>query len=298
MKKILKSNVFIVIVTILCAGLILAQTISYPEFEKINSFEIDSYDNSVFSASMNVGIQNSNWFSIKGEEIEFRLNYKNHLIATGSSREAVQFKRKSLSNLAVQLEFYPDSLRNELKEILLSDSLRIDMEITGKFTILGIRSQRVVSTWIKTDELINTLIAHTFGGDGLRLKSVQFVNGGIQKSSYKVVFDLKNTLRSPVVLNKMNYSIYADKSKENRLAISDFKLNKNINPNASETIEGNIEIANLTSALTGFSKVLNGKLDYYLDGYALITLKGRSINIPIKEHFSIEPFTQENIIFN
>lgn len=297
MKKILKSNAFIAIVTILCVGFILAQTISYPEFKKINSFEIDAYDNGVFSASMNVGIQNSNWFSINGEEIEFKLNYKNHLIALGSSRESVQLKRKSLSQLSVQLDFYPDSLRKELKNILLSDSLQIDMEITGKFTILGIRFHRVVSTWIQTDELIRTLIAHAFGGDGLSMKSVQFVNSGIQKSAYKVVFDFKNKLRLPVVLKKMKYAFYADDSKENRLAICDFELNKKIVPTGSQAIEGNVEIDNLTSALTGFSKVLNGKLDYFLDGYALITLKGRALKIPIKEHFSVEPFTGEIIIF-
>ena len=62
MKKIIKSKIFIAFITVFCIGFIIAQTVSYPEFKKINSFEIHSFDNGVFKASVNVGIYNSNWF--------------------------------------------------------------------------------------------------------------------------------------------------------------------------------------------------------------------------------------------
>lgn len=293
MKKILKSNVFIAFVTVLCVGFIFAQTISYPEFKKINSFEIHSFDNGVFKASVNVGIYNSNWFSIKGKEIEFKMMYKDRLIAVGTSNESVNFKRKSLSGLPVELDFYPDSLQNDLKEILLMDSILIDIELTGKFTFLGIRSHKVLPTWLKTDDLVNTLVAQSMEGDGLKMKSVKLINAGIQKSTFKVAFDFKNTLNLPLELKTMHYAIYADKTKQNRVAVWDFTVNKVIESTYTEPIEGNVEVDNLTSALAGFSKVIKGKLDYFLDGYALIALKGREIKIPIKQHFLVEPLTQK-----
>jgi LEA14-like dessication related protein len=293
MKKIIKSKIFIVFITIFCVGFILAQTISYPEFKKINSFEIHSFDDGVFKASVNVGIYNSNWFSINGKEIEFKMLYKNRLIAVGSSNESITFQRKALSGLPVELNFYPDSMQNELKEILLVDSILIDIELTGKFTFLGIRTHKVLPTWLKTDDLVNSLVAQSMEGDGLKMKSVKLITAGIQKSTFKVAFDFKNTLSLPLELKTMQYTIYADKSQQNRVADWDFDINKEIASNTSETIQGDVDVDNLTSALSGFTKVLKGKLDYYLDGYALIALKGREIKIPIKQHFLLEPLTQK-----
>jgi LEA14-like dessication related protein len=293
MKKIIKSKIFIVFITIFCVGFILAQTISYPEFKKINSFEIHSFDDGVFKASVNVGIYNSNWFSINGKEIEFKMLYKNRLIAVGSSNESITFQRKALSGLPVELNFYPDSMQNELKEILLVDSILIDIELTGKFTFLGIRTHKVLPTWLKTDDLVNSLVAQSMEGDGLKMKSVKLITAGIQKSTFKVAFDFKNTLSLPLELKTMQYTIYADKSQQNPVADWDFEINKEIASNASEPIQGDVDVDNLTSALSGFTKVLKGKLDYYLDGYALVALKGREIKIPIKQHFLLEPLTQK-----
>ena len=91
----------------------------------------------------------------------------------------------------------------------------------------------------------------------------------------------------------MHYTIYADQSNQNRVADWDFEINKEIASNAIEPIMGDVQVDNLTSALAGFTKVLKGKLDYYLNGYALIALKGREIKIPIKQHFLVDPLTQK-----
>jgi hypothetical protein len=293
MKKIIKSKLFIVIITIFCVGFILAQTISYPAFKKINSFEIQSFDDGVFNASVNLGIYNSNWFSISGKEIEFKMMYKNRLIAVGSSAESITFQRKTLSGLPVELNFYPDSMQHELKEILLVDSILIDIELTGKFTFLGIRSHKILPTWLKTDDLINSLVAQSMQGDGIKMKSVKLISAAIQKSTFNVDFDFKNTLSLPLELKTMQFIIYADKSYQNRIADWDFKINKEIASNAIEPIQGNVDVDNLKSALAGFTKVLKGNLDYYLVGHALIALKGREIQIPIKQHFLMEPLTQK-----
>lgn len=293
MKRIVKSKIFIVFITVFCVGFILAQTISYPEFKKINSFEIHSFDNGIFKATVNVGIYNSNWFSINGKDIEFKMFYKERLIAIGAARESVSFQRKALSGLPVEMNFYPDSLKNDLRDILTVDSMLITIDLTGKFTFLGIRSHKVIPTWLKTDDLVNTLVAQSMEGDGLKMKSVKLVKAGIQESTFNVAFDFKNTLTLPLELKTMHYVICGDEAKQNRVAEWDFDINKEIETNAIEPIKGEVVVDNLSSALTGFTKVLKGKLDYYLDGYALIAIKGREIKIPIKQHFLVEPLTQK-----
>lgn len=293
LKKIIRSKVFIVFITVFSVGFILSQTISYPEFKKINSFDIHSFENGVFKASVNVGIYNSNWFSINGKEIQFKMFYKNRLIAIGSSNESVTFQRKSLSGLPVEMDFYPDSMKNDLRDILLMDSILVNIDLTGKFTFLGIRSNKIIPTMLKTDNLVTTLVTQSLEGDGLKTKSVKLVKASIKESTFNVAFDFKNSLNLPLELKNMHYEIFADKAKQNSVAQWDFEINKEIAFNATEQIQGDVVVDNLSSALAGLSKVLKGKLDYYLDGYALIALKGREIKIPVKQHFLVEPLTQK-----
>jgi hypothetical protein len=91
----------------------------------------------------------------------------------------------------------------------------------------------------------------------------------------------------------MSYQIYDDNSKQNQVADWQFEINKEIAYNVSEPIQGEVVVDNVSSALIGFTKVLNGKLDYFLDGYALIAIKGRDIKIPIKQKFRVEPFSRK-----
>jgi LEA14-like dessication related protein len=292
-KKIIKSKVFIVSIALTFVGLVIAQTISYPEFKNINSFEINSFENGVFKASLNAGIYNPNWFSISGKDIKFKMFYENHLIADGKSAESVRFQRKVVSDFPVELNFYPDSMKNDLRNILLVDSILIHIDLSGKFTLFGIRSNRVIDTWLKTDDLVNTLVVQSMDGEGLKMKSVKLINAGIKESIFNVAFDFKNTLNLPLELKNMHYVIYADAAKQSRVAEWDFDINKEIAYNETEPIQGEVVVDNLSSALTGFSKLLKGKLDYYLDGYALISLEGREIKIPIKQHFLLELLTQK-----
>ena len=292
-KKIIKSKLFIVFITVFCVGFIIAQTISYPEFKKINSFDINSFENGVFKASVNVGIYNSNWFSINGKEIEFKMVYKDHIIAVGTSNESVTFHRKSLSDFPVEMDFYPDSMKNDLRDILLSDSILINIDLLGKFTFFGIRSHTVIPTWLKTKEFVNTLVTQSMDEEGLKMNSVKLVKASLKETTFNVAFEFKNTLNLPLELKNMNYQIYDDVSKQKQVADWRFEINKEIAYNVSEPIQGEVVVDNVSSALIGFTKVLNGKLDYFLDGYALVAIKGREIKIPIKQKFRVEPFSRK-----
>jgi LEA14-like dessication related protein len=291
--KILKSKIFIVFGTVFCVGLLLAQTIRIPEFKQVNSFELQSFENDVIQASANIGIQNQNWFSINGKKIEFYMFYNERVIAKGTSFESVKFNRKSISNFPIELKFYPDSLKNELKEILYRDSIETKIILSGKFTFWGIHIQKELKIWLKTEELVNTLVVKSMEGEGLKLKSVQLNKLELKQSSFDISFDFKNTINIPLELKHMNYSVYAEKLKQINVAEWESKINKVIAPNQTESIIGNVVINNISSALTGLTKVLKGKLDYFLDGYALIALKGREIKIPIKQHFLLEPLSQK-----
>jgi LEA14-like dessication related protein len=292
-KNILNSKIFLVFATLFCVVFLIAQTVSYPDIKTINSFKIHSFDDDIFKVSMNLEIHNNNWFTIRGKQISFKIAYNNRIIAKGSSIEDIKFYRKTRTDLPIQIDFYPDSMQSDLRDILLKDSIQINIDLDAKFSIFKMSSHKNIKTWIKTDDLVNTLIAQSMKGDGLKLKSVELVKTDIQETVLNVCFDFKNTLNLPLELKTMRYSIYADDAHQNKVADWNVKLNKVIQPNKFETINSEVIVDNITSALTGFTKILNGKSDYFIGGYAFIAIKGREIKIPIKQHFLVDFLAQK-----
>ena len=69
-----------------------------------------------------------------GRAIEFKMRYNKSIIAIGTSSESIDFHRKSNLDLPVELNFFPDSLKNDLKEIFYKDSILIEIDFSGKFT--------------------------------------------------------------------------------------------------------------------------------------------------------------------
>ncbi len=293
MKKILKSKIFIVLITVFGVGLIIAQTVEYPVFKKINSFEVRSFEGGVFKASINIGIYNPNWFSIRGKEISFNMSYKNHVIAVGQSAEKVFFKRKADVAMPVELNFYPDSMSNDLKTILLKDSIQIEIELSGKFTLFGFNTSKKLNTWLKTEDILNVLVSKSMGGDGLKLNEVNFISADVQTTKLSIEFEIKNSLSLAFEIKKMQFGLFSDREQKNKVAQWNFNVNKVLQVNQSETISGEVEIDNLATALSGITKVLNGKFDYFLDGFALISLKGREIQVPIRQHLLVDPLAQK-----
>ena len=218
------------------------------------------------------------------------------MISVGKSNESHSFQRKSFTDLPVEIDFYPDSMKNDLRDILLKDSIVVIIDLTGKFTFLGIRTHKVMPTLLKTDNLVNSLVTQSLGGDGFKTRSIKLVKGSIKETTFNVAFDFKNSLNLPLELKNMQYEIFADEAKQIRVANLNFDINKHLAQNSTELIQSDVVVDNLSSAISGIKKVFKGKLDYYLEGYALISLEGREIKIPVKQHFLVDPLTQKNTI--
>jgi predicted metalloendopeptidase len=165
--------------------------------------------------------------------------------------------------------------------------------LTGAFTIFGINTSKTIDTWLKTDDLLNTLISQSMEGDGLKLNKVNFISADVQTSRFGIVFQITNTLSLPFELKNMQFDLFAEKEQKNKLAKWKFNINKVLEVNQKEEVTGEVDVNNLATALSGITKVLKGKFDYYLDGFAVIALKGHEIQVPIRQHLLVDPIARK-----
>lgn len=294
--KWIKSKWFLVCATVFIVGLLMAQTISIPKFSGISKFEIIDFTNGKMKANAVLKIQNDNWFSYNGKGLQFNMYYKDHLIAKGKSDESFRFEKKSENLFPVNADFYADSLFHELKNILFQDSIQLKVEVSGKFTFLKINSSTTLDTWIDTKDLVDALITNSMGDDGLKLDKVKLKEITIPTTFFDISFRYQNKLPFEILLKEIRCGIYSDKLLKTKVSNCDFQVEKLLKKNQSELIEGAANVNNITSTLSGLSKVLNGSLDYYINGHALVSIDGREIKIPLRQHFKVNLLTQEIVI--
>ena len=125
MSKKNSMRFLLVLLTLGTVGFILAQTIRYPEFKGINQFTLNSVENGVCSADVDFNVYNDNWFSFKGKEIHSEIYYKEKLVAIGFNEDEFKLPKKEQSVISMNVDFFLDSLRDDLKEILMKDSLHL-----------------------------------------------------------------------------------------------------------------------------------------------------------------------------
>ncbi len=289
----IKSKWFLVCATIFIVGFIMAQTISIPRFSGVSNFEIVDFSKGKMKSNIILKIQNENWFSLNGEHLQFKMYYKNHMIADGHGIESFRLEKKSESLIPVIADFYADSLLNDFKTILYQDSIKLNVEVQGDFSFFKINTSTKIETWLKTKDILDAIIKNSMGSDGLNVESIKLKEITLTTTFFDVSFNYKNNLPFDIILKEISGSIYGDKELKNRVSNWVFPAEKLLIYNQSTIIEGTADVNNLISALSGFSKVLSGSMDYFLNGDALVSIDGREIKIPLKQHFKVNLQTKE-----
>jgi len=296
MKRMLKSKYLLVFLTVLLFGFILAQTVNYPEYNRVLDFQIREVKDGVLYGTSKFELTNDNWFSYSGKDLKCDIYYKDKKIAFGENPEPFRLKRKSSSPITLDVQFYMDSLKDELKTFLLKDSVELEIEVKGRFSFLRIPMTKRLKTKISASGMANGIISSLMKDGGFEMTKVNLKELNPQFSLFNVGFKFKNQLPVEVLLEKITFSIYAEKAENQRLADWTFNVNEKLQQGESKEILGDAKVDNFKSALSGIVKVLNGELLYFVSGNAAVQIDGRSLLIPIKQAFELDLRTREIII--
>jgi LEA14-like dessication related protein len=295
MMKLLKSKYFIAGLTIFLVGFIVAQTVRLPKFNSVENFTIHSFSGGVMMSDAVFKVENPNWFSYNGKDLKCLVFFQGKQIATGERPDKFNLRRKTISDLSMRMTFYADSLENKLRDILMQDSISLDITISGKF-FLGIRKSEEMHVTIPTKELVNSLVGDLMGDDGIGLERIRLKEVGLEQSTFDVAFNFSNKLPFDLLLQRMTIQVYHDKSHSLKLATWNFDVAKQIRSGQSELISGESVVKNKESVVTGIIKVVTGELDYYLSGHASLSVDGREIRIPVEQHIRVFPLSKKVIV--
>lgn len=292
-----KSKLILIILSLSFVGLLLSQSIIYPEFKQVKSFHLNSISNGVLNTSIMISVENRNWFSYKSNDINAEIFYNKKLIAIGGS-DTLSIKRKSNQNITLNTDLFLDSLHNDLYDILDSDSIELDIKITGKFSFLKIKKTVNLKTNISSDDLVQVLINDFMEKNGVEIKELKFNSTNMKTTSFDMTLLFKNKFPFDIKLNKLNLVVFSGKNKQIKLADWQSSIEKLIRINSFEEINGIIQLNNLNATLSGILKIMTGEYDYHCEGFSEVDLKGYKIKVPFKFNFLFNPISKEITIVN
>lgn len=290
-NTILKIIIMTLIVVLL--SFIGFSSLEKPTLSEIKSLKINSYQSGAFTGDAEIGIENKNWYQITCKKLSFKLNYQGHTFAIGSLINPTILKKKSVSIMPIEFTFYLDSLKGDLKEFLMQDSIKVTNKIDGKFSVLGISINETQEIWIKPNDIINQTLRTNFEKNETRKNDINIKAITPQKTTVEIKLNLPNEFPVDINLKKLTVGFYADKECKTKVADWTNEENKIIPKNSVANIIGLVEFDNMQSGLTGIAKVLSGELDYYFKGYTLIELDSREIMIPLFQHFLVNPLNRK-----
>ncbi len=289
-----KKSLYIIIVIIL---MIISAYFGFHAFEKpvfsgIHDLEFVSMDSGVYCGKASIQIANKERISISGKDIEFKMYYKNHLVAQGEANESINLAEKSISTFPVNFRLFIDSITDDMNELMKTDSIKIEVHMTGKFTFFNIRVNEKQELWLSTKKIIDASVKKAISKATLTLKMVKILEFTPSTTHLALTFNFVNTLPVSFTIDTMAFDVYADANSSQVLGTCLLPLQLQIQVNATERIESKVYIDNLNMGLISLDKLLRGSLNYYVSGMADVSIFDRKFKIPIKQHFAINPMTQ------
>lgn len=295
--KLLQSKYLLVALTIFFVGYIVSQTVRLPKFNDVEGFTIESFSNGILNADVRFKIENPNWFSYNGKELTCSLYHKGRLIANGSRKNKFSMRRKSINDLEMKMTFYADSLKDELLDFLMKDSITFEINVSGKF-FMGLRSKANLNVTIPSEDLVNKLVSDLMGEDGIDLERIQLKDVNLEQSIFDVGFRFKNKLPFTVLVQDMKMGVFDSQSKSVKLAEWNFNVAKQVDKEQQVIITGESFVKNKESIITGIIKVMSGELNYYLSGFVTVSVDGRQLRIPMERHVRVDPISRKVIIID
>lgn len=296
-----KSIIIYIALLIISLSLTACGPIKDPTFERVDTFRINAFEKGILTGDAHVVLRNDNLFSFSGDSLKMHIYFNKHYVGFGNCSKTIDFNSKSSIKVPLQITMYVDSLQDELKTILYKDSINIKVQVSGKFTKLGIASTKELSTWIKLEFIKNSLISKSISESGFSVKKMSIIKFDLNQTILGINAVLTNTLPFNIKFNKMTFDIFSDDAFSKKIGYWNKDIGLEIIKGDSAVLNGEITLDTKQSAITGFTKIFTGgttAVDYFMKGDLNVSVDNRNVVLPVVIHFTIDIISKKVIILN
>jgi len=275
------KNLLLVFFAILFAG-----CSQEPYFEKINSFELHSTNDSSIVFVANFNVFNPNNFDIMLNEFEYSVIYDTCIIAIGFSNEnnILSSNTSNPINTTINLEF--EKLIPYIEEISNSDSIVLLVEFNANVTKFRKNISRTFTIVVNSADIVKNFISDDYFSQTYSIKSAQLKNVSMQTSTFEVLIEFTNPLPIDYQVKNITFDIFDDETKANLVGNSAKEFDLKIKKDSSLTIPIEITLNNINMAFSMFGKIMSGNFSYFIEGEVELFISNNELKLPLKQTVS------------
>lgn len=269
------------------------QAITVPVIKRIDSLKLESIDNAQANLMMTLTIENSNSFSISGNDLSFKILYQEMSIGSGFCPMEFELKSNTEVQLDANMIIYIDSIPENLRMALFEmDSILLTVQLNyqGK---LGLKHQKETEVKIPMMMIQDAVIQSYLPTSGIKLDELTLTSSSTTQSVFSGNCTFLNTLPANITVLQSDINIYSDLNKSTK--VGKLIMNDTISIVSGQTnnIPCKIDVDNFKAMSIGLGKMMNGSLDFYAIGPVHFEMMGNDYKIPLAIHFSYNPVTSK-----
>jgi hypothetical protein len=242
---------------------------------------------------MTLTIENSNSFSIAGNDLSFKIFYKEVSIGSGLCPMEFELTSKSVSSVEANMTLYIDSIPENLRmELFEMDSitLNVHMSYKGKF---GLKHQKESEVKLSLMMIQDAVIQSYLPTSGIKLDDLTLTSSSSSQSVFSGNCKFLNTLPADITVLQSDINIYSDLNKSTKVGKLIMKDTISVISGQANNIPCRIDVDNFKAMSVGLGKMMNGSLDFYAIGPVHFKMIGNDYKIPLAIHFSYNPLTSK-----
>jgi len=282
MKKI-EINFIITILTIL----LLNSCAKSPEFVGIKDLKIVSQTDTSIVSTLFINVKNSNNFDIQTNSLDYVAFINNVQVGQGRSLEEFTMKKNEITGFENQIEFNIFKIISVYDFILLKDSFPLDMELSANFSKISIPVSKKFTVYLKPKEIIGKLFNADLFKKSFTISKFELKSINLKTTDLTIKAKFENNFPIDFSLQKINLEIYTDDKLTNKVGSSNLKNAVVLTQNKSQDIDIDAQIDNSLASSNLMSKLMSGKLKFYLKGELELTIKDQKYNIPYANWVSL-----------
>lgn len=257
-----------------------------PYFEKINSFEFYSTNDTAINFVANFNVFNPNNFDITLNRFEYSVYYDSALIATGFSNENSVLNHNSSNSLNSIINLNFKNLLPYIQSISNSDSIVLVIELEAVVTKFRKNIKRTFTITLNSSEIISNFLSDEYFSETYKIQSTSLKNVTMQTSTFEVLIAFSNTLPIDYLVKNISFNIFDDQTKANKVGSSFKDYNIEIQKDSTIIIPIEVILNNVNIAFSMFGKMMSGNFSYYIDGNVDLIISGSELQLPLKQTVS------------
>ncbi|MBN2664471.1 MAG: LEA type 2 family protein [Bacteroidales bacterium] len=257
-----------------------------PYFEKINSFELHSSNDTSITFVANFNVFNPNNFDITLNRFEYSVFYDSALIATGFSDENSLLQKNSSNSLNTIININFQNLLPHIQTISSSDSTVLVIELEAVVTKFRKNVKRKFTIVLNSSEILTNFLSDDYFSETYKIQSASLKNVTMQTSTFEVLIAFTNNLPINYFVKNINFDIFDDQSKANKVGTSSKEYDIQIQKDSTLIIPIEVTLNNVNMAFSMFGKLMSGNFSYYIDGNVGLLISGNELQLPLKQTVS------------